>query len=193
MDRGKLKSEPPDFLRHLNTYNIFLTALDIPPMMERQRSLPRSVRHHIRSVQQLQQQPPQPPSYLQPPPPPSSHQQQQQLQPQLHHGSRTSSMGRLDPSRPMASGSQPCLLVAQTVSNRRKRHGGQQHHDQKSTVASTTHSRPVTASLSKKKSFQRSESFHQPKQQQAHFFVNTQLDQVCKKYIYLDFFSESSS
>ena len=182
MDRGKLKSEPPDFLRHLNTYNIFLTALDIPPMMERQRSLPRSVRHHIRSVQQLQQQPPQPPSYLQPPPPPSSHQQQQQLQPQLHHGSRTSSMGRLDPSRPMASGSQPCLLVAQTVSNRRKRHGGQQHHDQKSTVASTTHSRPVTASLSKKKSFQRSESFHQPKQQQAHFFVNTQLDQVCKKY-----------
>ena len=155
-------------------------------MMERQRSLPRSVRHHTRSVQQQQQQPAQPPSYLQPPPPPSSHHQHQQ-QPQLHHGSRTSSMGRLDPSRPMASGSQPCLLVAQTVSNtRRKRHGGggqqQQQHDQKSTVASTTHLRPVTASLSKKKSFQRSESFHQPHQQQAHFFVNTQLDQVCKKY-----------
>ena len=136
------------------------TGLELPPMTERQRSLPRSVRQQSR---------PQP--YLQPPPQQQQQQQQQQQhhqQQQFHHG-RTNSMGRLDPSRPLASGSQPCLLVAQTVSNRRKRH----QQDQK--MASTTHSRPVTTSLSKKKNFQRSESFHQP---QPHFFVNAQLDQV---------------
>lgn len=170
-------------------------------MMERQRSLPRTVRHHQGppmvhasgphnhqqqqppkqqqpSMRPSHQQPPQP--YLQPPPPPQ----------EFHH-TRTNSMGRLDPSGvPLsASGSQPCLLVAQTVSNRRKRH----QQDQKNSTgpsAAPTHSRgPSSASSSKKKNFQRSESFHQPQQPsqqpppppppppQAHFFVNTQLDQ----------------
>ena len=40
---------------------------------------------------------------------------------------RTSSMGKLDPmGGGRSSGSQPCLMVAQTVSNRRKRHAQEQ-------------------------------------------------------------------
>ena len=40
---------------------------------------------------------------------------------------RTSSMGKLDPmGGGRSSGSQPCLMVAQTVSNRRKRHAAQE-------------------------------------------------------------------
>ena len=45
----------------------------------------------------------------------------------LHCVDRTNSMGKLDPmGGGRSSGSQPCLMVAQTVSNRRKRHAQEQ-------------------------------------------------------------------
>ena len=96
--------------------------------------------------------------------------------------SRTSSMGRLDPPLGISSGSQPCLLVAQTVSNRRRQHqktasgsatattskptstagssGGQQkshHRSKEGGGGGTTGSMKSTKS---EKKFQRSESFH---------------------------------
>ena len=44
-----------------------------------------------------------------------------------HCVGRTNSMGKLDPmGGGRSSGSQPCLMVAQTVSNRRKRHAQEQ-------------------------------------------------------------------
>ena len=86
-------------------------------------------------------------------------------------------MGKLDPTGAgrSSAGSQPCLLVAQTVSNRRKRqHAAVQHQQQEQLKT-----RPATLqSKSSKKSFQRSESFQQPQAQaQPHFFVNTQMDE----------------
>ena len=95
-------------------------------------------------------------------------------------------MGKL-PEPPRPSSSQPCLLVAQTVSNRRKRHAQEQQYNNKTRNAATNPPLPPPPPLnpkmggnstappppsSKKSSFQRSESFHQP---QPHFFVNAQM------------------
>lgn len=91
-------------------------------------------------------------------------------------------MGKL-PEPPRPSSSQPCLLVAQTVSNRRKRHAQEQHYTQQNTKSRANPPLPPppppkmggggsTPHTSKKSSFQRSESFHQP---QPHFFVNAQM------------------
>ena len=90
-------------------------------------------------------------------------------------------MGKL-PEPPRPSSSQPCLLVAQTVSNRRKRHAQEQHYTQQNSKSRANPSLPPppppktaggsTPHTSKKSSFQRSESFHQP---QPHFFVNAQM------------------
>ena len=137
-----------------------------PPMAERQRSLPRS--NGRRQKQQMQQ-----------------HSAFEQPQQPLTPKSRTSSMGKLDPR---ASGSQPCLLVAQTVSNRRKRQAQEQQSLNKIQGGQSS----KKANGSSKKSFHRSESFHQQhqqsqqqplqqpqqqQQQQSHFFVNTQMDE----------------
>ena len=91
-------------------------------------------------------------------------------------------MGKL-PEPPRPSSSQPCLLVAQTVSNRRKRHAQEQQitKSRGSAVAPPPPPPPPPPKMggvagggglppSKKSSFQRSESFHQP-----HFFVNAQM------------------
>lgn len=156
-----------------------------PPMIERQRSLPRttSSRRQRGQQQMTYQAVPTMPPMMEPLSQKGNNARvssMSQLTKALSVG-RTSSMGKLDPMGYGSSGSQPCLLVAQTVSNRRKRHAQELAAQANSSNNLTRPSQagpgqqPPAQSKSSKKSFQRSESFQH--HQQSHFFVKTQMDE----------------